>query len=70
MAKQVQLALFTKHKTESKLLVSVLNKLGHSLSYSELNAVETDVANKQLKNRNIYSYVPLSLLSQIMTKYV
>lgn len=57
MAKQVQLALLTKRKTGSKLLVDVLNKLGHSLLYPKLNAVETDMTNKQLKNRNIHSDV-------------
>ena len=51
MVKQVQLALFTKRKMGSKLLVGVLNKLEHSLSYPELNAVEPDAANKQLKTK-------------------
>ena len=62
MAKQVQLALLTKRKTGSKLLADVLNKLGHSLLYPKLNAVETDMANKQLKNRNIHSDVLSSLI--------
>ena len=70
MAKQVQLALFTMRKTGSKLLVGVLNKLAHSLMYPELNAVETDVTNKQLKNGNIHSDAPPSLLPQTMTAYV
>ena len=70
MAKQVPLALFTKRKTGSKPLVGVLSKLGYSLSYPELNAVETDVVNKQLKNRNIHSDVPPSLIPQTRTTYV
>ena len=63
MVKQVQLALFTKCETGSKLLVGVLNKLGHSPSYPELNAVGTDVA-------NIHSDVPPSLIPQTITTYV
>lgn len=70
ITKQVQLALFTKRITGLKLLVGVLNKLGHSLLYPELNAVETDVANKQLKNQNIHSDVPTSLILQTITTYV
>ena len=70
MVKQVQLALFTKRKMGSKLLVGVLNKLEHSLSYPELNAVEPDATNKQLKNQNIHSDVPPSLIPQAMTTYV
>ena len=70
MTKQVPLALFTKRKTGSKPLVGVLSKLGYSLSYPELNAVETDVVNKQFKNRNIHSDVPPSLIPQTMATYV
>lgn len=62
MAKQVQLALLTKRKTGSKLLADVLNKLGHSLLYPKLNAVETDMTNKQLKNRNIHSVLSSLIL--------
>ena len=48
----------------------ILKKLGHSLSYPELNAVETDLANRQLKNRNIYSDAPPSLIPGMMITYV
>ena len=42
--KHTELGLVLKRKTGSKQIVSLLNKLGHCISYDEVNMVETAVA--------------------------
>ena len=56
--KHAQIGLFTKRKTGSKLMINTLNKLGHSISYSETNRVETSFAEKESQNKTCTSYVP------------
>ena len=48
--KQLQLGVFTKIKAGSKLLIECQNKLGHSVSYYEVNHVETFTAENESKN--------------------
>ena len=56
--KQLQLGVFTKRKTGSKLLIECLNKLGHSVSYYEVNRFETFTAENESKNACLQNYVP------------
>ena len=56
--KHVQLGILTKRKTGSKFLINCLNRLGHSMSYDEVNSVETAFAVVQSKEKNFQSYVP------------
>ena len=56
--KHIELGIFTKRKTGSKLLINCLNRLGHSISYSDVNKIETDIANRQLINGNLRTCVP------------
>ena len=56
--KHLQLGLFTKRKTGSKLLISCLNRLGHCLSYDEINNVETSFADQQAHRQLHRDFVP------------
>lgn len=48
LPKHVGLAMTVKHLTSSKLLITILNRMGHSSSYSEIEQVETSLANESL----------------------
>ena len=56
--KQLQLGVFTKRKTGTKLLIECLNKLGHSVSYYEVNRFETFTVENESKNACLQNYVP------------
>ena len=56
--KQLQLGVFTKRKTGSKLLIECLNKLGHSVSYYAVNRFEISTAENESKNACLQNYVP------------
>ena len=50
--KHVQLGITTKRKTRSRLMLDSLNCLGHSVSYDEVNNVETSFAELNVKNHS------------------
>jgi hypothetical protein len=52
MPKRLGLALTVMHRTGSTRLVSLLNKLGHTVSVSTLKRFETALANLQLKDED------------------
>ena len=60
-SKHVNLALSAKRKTGSKHMITWLNKLGHGISYDEVNFVETSLAKKMVKNQQLKSYTPSSV---------
>ena len=69
-AKHLQLGLFTKRKTGSKLLITCLNRLGHSMSYEEVNYVETYFAELQINQQNLRRYVPFNIKPNVFVTYV
>ena len=56
--KQLQLGVFAKRKAGSKLLIECLSKLGHSVSYYEVNRFETFTAENESKNACSQNHVP------------
>ena len=44
----VQTGVITKRKTGSKFIINFLNHVGHSISYDEVNLVETYFAEQQI----------------------
>ena len=56
--KHFRLGTTTKRKTESGLMMDSLNYLGHSISYDEVNNVETLFAELNVKNQSNRSFVP------------
>ena len=67
--KHVQLGLFTKRQTGSKVL-DCLNRLGHSISYHEINNIETTFADVQIRNQCHQSYVPNNVQPSVFTTFV
>ncbi|XP_047132181.1 uncharacterized protein LOC124811086 [Hydra vulgaris] len=57
-SKHVLLGLSTKRKTGSKELIKWLNKLGHGISYDEVNYLETTLAQNAIQNQNLKSFCP------------
>ena len=68
--KHVQLGLFTKRLTGSKVLIDCLNRLGHSISYHEINNIETTFADVQIRNQCHQSYVPNNVQPSVFTTFV
>ena len=56
--KHTQLGVLVKRKTGSRLLIECLNRLGHSISYHEVNSLETAFAEKQVQHQLVQAYVP------------
>ena len=56
--KHVQLSITTKRKTGSRLMLDSLNCFGHSISYDEVNNVETSFAKLNVRNQSNRSFVP------------
>ena len=55
--KHVQLGLCTKRKTGYRKLITWPNRLGHSISYHDVNLVETHIAEEQIANVTTAVYV-------------
>ena len=56
--KHMQLGIFIKRITVSKLVINCLNKFGHTISYHEVNALETAFAEVQMHHQLVQTYVP------------
>ena len=61
--KQIALAMAVRHLTGSKQLVCLLNRMGHSSSYDELQAVDTSLATEVLAKVETYGTVIPSNIS-------
>ena len=57
-AKHTQLGVFVKRKTGSRLLIDFLNRLGHTISYHEVNSLVTGFSEKQVEHQLVREYVP------------
>ena len=57
LPKQIGLAMAVRHLTGSKQLVVLLNRMGHSSSYDELQAVDTSLATEVLAKVETYGTV-------------
>ena len=68
--KHVQLGILTKRKTGSKFLINSLNRLGHSISYDEINNVETSFAELQSQQQNHRSFVPNNIQPSTFLTFV
>ena len=55
--KHIQLRMFLKRKTGSKEIVTCMNRLGHSLCYSELLELERNIAEKESSTKS-QDYIP------------
>ena len=56
--KHVQVGLSIKRKTGSVSVLSWLNRYEHCISYDEINATETKLAEEQMLHQSARSYVP------------
>ena len=56
--KHIQLGIALKRKTGSRKIIQWLNRFGHSLSYKEVNVVETHLAEEQSNHECHKRYVP------------
>ena len=63
LPKQIGLAMAVRHLTGSKQLVGLLNRMGHSSSYNELQAVDTSLAAEVLAKVETYGTVIPSNIS-------
>ena len=61
--------MFVKRKTGSKEIVTCLNRLGHSVCYSELLELETDIAQKE-SSTNAKEYIPRNVEKENFVTYV
>ena len=55
--KYLELGIFLKCKTGSKLLINRLNRLGHSISYDEVTLIETRFAELQINQQSEREYL-------------
>ena len=68
--KHVQLAMAIKRKTGSVSVIRWLNRYGHSISYDELNAVETKLAEDQIHDDNFRKYLPNNIQKHTFVTFV
>ena len=65
MHKHLALPVAVKHITGSSQLVTLLNQLGHSVSDSQVNALNTTVAEDQLRQHNLSAaFIPSNIARQ------
>ena len=63
MPKHVSLAMTVHHLTTSKLLITLLNRMGHCLSYDEIQSVDTSLAMEVVAKSEEYGTVIPSNIS-------
>ena len=68
--KHVQLGLFIKGTTGSRKVIQWLNRFGHSISYKEINIVETHLAEEQTRIQHDRTYVPNNIQPDTMVTFV
>ena len=57
-AKHTELGVSVKRKTGSRLLIECINRLGHTISYHEVNSLKTVFSGKHVKHQLVRAYVP------------
>ena len=67
--KHIQLGMFLKRKTGSKEIVTCMNRLGHSLCYSELLELEANIAEKESSTKS-QDYIPKKVEKENFVTYV
>ena len=68
--KHVQLGLCIKRTTGSRKVIQWLNRFGHSISYKEINIVETHLAEEQTRIQDDRPYVPNNIQPHTMVTFV
>ena len=68
--KHTQLGLFAKRITGSRLMIDCLNRLGHTISYHEVNSLETAFAETKIHNQMLQSYVPPRVVPSTFVTFV
>ena len=68
--KHVEYGLCTKRKPGSRKLITWLNRLGHSISYHDVDHVETHIAEEQIANVTTAAYVPNNIRLQEFVMFV
>ena len=68
--KHVQLAISVKRKTGSVSVIRWLNRFGHATSYNEINAIETKLAEDQVRNITFRIYVPNNIQPSVFVTFV
>ena len=68
--KQVQLSITTKRTTGSRVMLHSLNRLGHSISYDEVNNVKTSLAELNVKNQDNQSFAPKNVQPSSLAIFV
>ena len=68
--KHVQLGLSIKRKTGSVSVIRWLNRFGHCISYDEINATETKIAEGQVINQTTRTYVPNNIQPGTLVTFV
>ena len=66
----MQLGLAVKRKTGSVITTRWLNRFGHSVSYDEINAIETRLAEEQLASQNARRYIPNNIQPSTFVTFV
>ena len=69
-AKHTQLGVSVKRKTGSRSLIDCLNRLVHTISYHELNSLETAFSETQVEHQLVLAYVPPAVQSSIFLTFV
>ena len=70
MVKHVELGLCTKRITGSRKLMTMINCLGHSVSYHDINFVKTHIAEEQIANIITPTYVPNNIRPKEFVTYL
>ena len=70
MVTHVEVGLCTKRKTGSRKLITWLNRLGHSISYQDVNLAETHIAEEQIANVTTAAYVPNNIRPEEFVTFV
>ena len=68
--KHVELGLCAKRKTGYRKLITWLNCLGHSISYHDVNLVETHIAEEQIANVTTAAYIPNNIRPEEFVTFV
>ena len=68
--KHVQLGISFKRKTGSVAVPWWLNRFGHSITYDEVNTIETKIAANQVKAENIRKYVPNNIQPSTFVTFI
>ena len=68
--KYTELRIFIKKKTGCKQIVEALNRLGHCISYHEIDALETAYADSQVNHQLFRTYIPTGVQPSIFVTFV